>query len=70
MATRYVLLRFDDGDRFDYEPPLTHSADIFLERLADGRWFSDDVGATSAIEVPTHEVPPKQIGLLSPAHRR
>jgi len=57
MATRYVLLRFDDGDRLDYDPPLLHNADIFLSRLEDDRRFIIDVGATSAVEVAPSDVP-------------
>ena len=48
---RFVVLQFDDGDRFDYEPPLPHPADIFLARFAENRWFGAEVGATLAREM-------------------
>jgi len=51
MTTRYVVLQFDDGDRFDYEPPLPHPADIFLERFPTSTTLNADIGATSAVEI-------------------
>lgn len=48
---RFVVLRFDDGGRFDYEPPLLHPADMFLERFAAEKRLSADVGATWVREV-------------------
>jgi len=51
MATRFVVLQFDDGDRFDYEPPLPHPADVFLERFPTSTTLNADIGATSAVEI-------------------
>jgi len=51
MPTRFVVLQFDDGGRFDYEPPLPHPADMFLERFFAEKRMSADVGATWAREV-------------------
>ena len=48
---RFVVLQFDDGDRFDYEPPLPHPADVFLERFPTSYTLNADIGATSAVEV-------------------
>jgi hypothetical protein len=48
---RFVVLQFDDGDRFDYEPPLMHPANVFLGRFEEDRWLNADIGATSAVEV-------------------
>lgn len=59
---RYVVLRFDDGDRFDYEPPLIHPADVFLNRFPRDFWMNADIGATSAFEVD-----PSRIGCPDPA---
>lgn len=49
MATRYVVLVFEDGDRFDYDPPLLHDADNFLGRFAESSWM--DTGAVRAYEI-------------------
>jgi hypothetical protein len=57
---RFVVLQFDDGDRFDYEPPLLHPADVFLERFPTSTSLNADIGATSAVEVdhsPEYEGP-------------
>lgn len=51
MGRRYVVLQFDDGDRFDYEPPLPHPADTFLRRFPEDPWLNGDIGATSVVEV-------------------
>jgi hypothetical protein len=51
MGRRYVVLQFDDGDRFDYEPPLPHPADVFLERFPVSQQLNADIGATSAVEI-------------------
>ncbi len=52
MTTRYVVLVFfDDGDRFDYDPPLPHPAVVFLERFAREQQLADDLGASIAIEI-------------------
>lgn len=43
--TVYVTLKFVGGDRHDYEPPLPHPADVFLERLEHDEYFRREVGA-------------------------
>jgi hypothetical protein len=48
-GVRYVLVRFTDevfsGDsRFDYNPPLPHPADIFIDRMQTESDFRRDVG--------------------------
>jgi hypothetical protein len=57
MASRYVVLVFEDGDRFDYKPPLLHSADVFLSRFGDDRWLNADLGATGAYETASEPDP-------------
>lgn len=58
---RFVVLTFDDGDRFDYEPPLPHPADVFLERFAQDGYLNADVGASTAFEVLTSPEPDSSV---------
>lgn len=51
MGKRYVVLEFDDGERFDYEPPLPHPADMFLEMFPTSEQLNGYVGATCAFEI-------------------
>jgi hypothetical protein len=57
MGTKYVVLVFEDGDRFDYEPPLPHPADVFLDRFGDDRWLNADLGAAGAYETASEPEP-------------
>lgn len=66
MTTRYVVLQFDDGDRFDFEPPLPHPADVFLSRFPEDKWLNADIGATRAIEIGDFTAPEEALMFYPP----
>lgn len=51
---RYVVLKFEAGDRYDFDPPTKHPADVFLERLRHDQYLINDIGCVDGWEKKVH----------------
>lgn len=74
MTKRYIVLEFDDeddpsfGGTANYDPPLTHPADMFIDGIENDYYFWTSVGAIGYLEI--NIFPPKNLCRPHPQYSR